>query len=59
MSVLHHPGKAKVVMDALSRMTMGSVEHVPDDKKESVKRFIYWIGWVFGWNILQMGFYYS
>ena len=28
MSVLNNPGKAKVVEDALSRMTMDSVSHV-------------------------------
>ena len=28
MSVLYHPGKAHVVADALSRMTMGIVSHV-------------------------------
>ena len=33
MSVLYHPGKANVVVDALSRMSMGSVTYVGDDKK--------------------------
>ena len=28
MKFLYHPGKANVVADALSRMTMGSVSHV-------------------------------
>ncbi|XP_069145932.1 uncharacterized protein [Solanum lycopersicum] len=37
MSVLYHPGKANVVADALSRMTMGSVSHVEEEKKERVK----------------------
>src|SRR5687767_907514 len=37
MSVLYHPGKANVVPDALSRVSMGSVAHVNDDKKELVK----------------------
>ena len=37
MSVLYHPGKENVIADALIRMTMGSVAHVPDDKKELVK----------------------
>ncbi|WMV29153.1 hypothetical protein MTR67_022538 [Solanum verrucosum] len=36
MSVLYHPGKANVVVDALSRMSMGSVAHVEDEKKELV-----------------------
>ena len=33
VSVLYHPGKENVVSYALSRMSMGSVAHVPDDKK--------------------------
>ena len=37
MSVLYHPGKANVVADALSRVSMGSVAHVDEDKKELVK----------------------
>ena len=34
MSVLYHPGKANVVADALSRVSMGSVSHVVEGKKE-------------------------
>ena len=37
MSVLYHPGKANVVTNALSRMTMGSVFHVEVSKKYLVK----------------------
>ena len=37
MSVLYHPGKANVVMDALSRITMGSVSHLDEDKKDLAK----------------------
>ena len=37
MSVLYNPGKANVVADTLSRMSMGIVSHVPDNKKELVK----------------------
>ena len=37
MSVLYHPSNINVVADFLSRMSMGSVDHVPDDKKELVK----------------------
>ena len=37
MSVLYHPGKANVVADALSRVSMGSVAHVEEGKKELVK----------------------
>ncbi|WMV58839.1 hypothetical protein MTR67_052224, partial [Solanum verrucosum] len=34
MSVLYHPGKANVVTNALSRLSMVSVAHVDDDRKE-------------------------
>ena len=34
MSVLYHPGKANVVADALSRLSIGSVSHVEDSKKK-------------------------
>ena len=34
MSVLYHLGKANVVVDALSRMSMGSVAHFKDGKKK-------------------------
>ena len=37
MSVLYHLGKANVVADALSRLSMGSVAHVEDEKKELVR----------------------
>ena len=37
MSVLYHPGKANVVADALSRVSMGSVAHIEDDKKELLR----------------------
>ena len=37
MSVLYHPGKANVVADALSKLSMGSVSHVEDGKKELVR----------------------
>ena len=33
MSVLYHLGKANVVADDLSRMSMGSVSHVEEEKK--------------------------
>ena len=34
MSVLYHPGKANEVADALSRMTLGSVFHLDESKKD-------------------------
>jgi len=37
MSVLYHPGKANVVVNALSRFSIGSVAHVEDEKKELVR----------------------
>ena len=37
MSVIYHPGKANIVVDALSCMTMGSVSHVEEAKKDLVK----------------------
>ena len=37
MNVHYHQGKYNVVVDALSRMSMGSTIHVEDEKKELVK----------------------
>ena len=37
MSVHYHPGKANVVVDALSRLSIGSVAHVKEERKELVK----------------------
>ena len=37
MSVLYHPGKANVMADALSRLSMGSVAHVENDNIELVQ----------------------
>ena len=37
MSVLYHPGKANVVANGLSRVSMGSVAHIDEGKKELVK----------------------
>ena len=33
----YHPCKANVVADALSRMIMGSTNHIEDEKKEFAK----------------------
>ena len=37
MSVNYHPRKANVVVDALSRLSIGSVSHVEEKRKELVK----------------------
>ena len=37
MSLLYNLGKANMVADAKSRVSMGSVTHVVDEKKEIVK----------------------
>ena len=37
MSEHYHPGKENVVADALSRLSMGSVTHVEEERKEIVK----------------------
>ena len=34
MSILYHPGKANVVADALSKLSMGSVAYVEEGIKE-------------------------
>ncbi|KAH0748282.1 hypothetical protein KY290_027514 [Solanum tuberosum] len=34
MSVLYHPGKANVVADTLSRISMGSISHMEEEKRE-------------------------
>ena len=37
MSAHYHPGKDNVVADALSRLSMGSVAHVEEERKDLVK----------------------
>ncbi|WMV30001.1 hypothetical protein MTR67_023386, partial [Solanum verrucosum] len=37
MSVLYHPNKANVVADALSRLSIGRVAHIQEEKKEVVR----------------------
>ena len=42
MSVLYHPDQANLVADALSRLSMRSVSHIDDDKKELAKD-VHWL----------------
>ena len=37
MSVHYHSGKANIVVDALSRLSMGSVAHVEEERNKPVK----------------------
>ena len=37
MSVHYHPGKANVVAHELSRLYMGNVAHVEEERKDLVK----------------------
>ena len=37
MTLHYHPGKANIVANALSRLSMGSLSHVEEEKKEMVK----------------------
>ena len=46
------PGKANVVVDSLSRMTMGSVSSVDEYKKDLVKD-VHRLALVGDWNILK------
>ena len=48
MSVLYHPGKDNVVAYALSRVSMGSVSHVVEGKKELAHNYIVWLDWGLG-----------
>jgi len=63
MSVLYHLGKVNVVVDALSRMSMGSVAHVEKDKKELAHevhhlarlgvRLLYFAEGIFGFSVVS------
>ena len=37
MSILYHPGKANVVADSLSRLSMGSTAHIEEGRRELAK----------------------
>ena len=37
LSILYHPGKANVVADSLSRLSMGSTTHIEEGKRELAK----------------------
>ena len=53
-SVLYHLGKDNLVADALSLMTMGSVSHMQQGKKELVKDVHRLARPVSCWKIFQM-----
>ncbi|XP_069144354.1 uncharacterized protein [Solanum lycopersicum] len=40
MSIYYHPGKANVLADALTRLSMGSVSYINDENKEQVEERI-------------------
>ena len=42
MKVHYHPGKANVVADAISRLFIGSVAHVEEERKELVTD-VHWL----------------
>ena len=44
MNVLYYPDKANVVADTLSQMTMGSVSHL-DEAKKDLAREVHRPGW--------------
>ena len=54
MSVLNHLDKANVVVDAISGMTVGSVSHVEEAKKDLVKDVHRLSRLGVDWMILQM-----
>ena len=37
MSILYQPGKANVVVDALTRLSIGSIAHVEEENRELAK----------------------
>ena len=45
MSFLYHLGKANVFADTLSRMTMGSVSHL-DEAKKDLARDVHRLDWL-------------
>ena len=42
-----HPGKANVVENALSRLSMGSVAHVEEERKRKLRIFTGLLAWKF------------
>ena len=42
MSVRYHPGKDNMVVNALSRLSKGSVSHIDEAKKDLVKD-VHWL----------------
>ena len=37
MGIIYHPGKVNIVVDAQSRLSMGSTAHIEEVKKELAK----------------------
>ena len=46
MNFHYHPSTANFVVDALSRMSMGSTAHIEDEKKKLLKIYTDWTDWV-------------
>ena len=55
ISVLYQPGKDNIVADSLSHMTMGSVSHF-DEGKKNLEREVHRLSQLgVSWKVLQMG----
>ena len=39
MTVYYHPGKANVEIDALRRLSIGSVAHIEEERKRKLRIF--------------------
>ena len=47
MSLRYHPSKANVVADSLSRLSMGRLAHIEEERKELVRMFTGLLDWEF------------
>ena len=41
--ILYHPGKVKIVGDALSRKSVGSLAHISTERRSIIKELHEWI----------------